>query len=92
MKGIITDYIPSGRSNAISRTSLVICTGLSDREVRRQISAARAKGHAIVGDPDGGYYMAENEADMNLLLGELMSRIGKLAQCYTAVKAKGLAV
>lgn len=88
----IVKHIPKGRSHAISRTSLSLCTGLSDREVRRQISAARAKGHAIVGDPDGGYYMAETEDDMNLLLGELMSRIGKLAQCYTAVKAKGLAV
>lgn len=87
----IVKFIPKGKENKISRSSLSMCTGLPDRSVRRLISAARAEGHAIVGDPDGGYYMAETEADVNLLLGELASRMGKLAQCYNAVKAKGLA-
>ena len=44
-----------------------------------------------MGDPCGGYYLAETEEDVKLLLGELRSRMGKLAQCYRAVKAKGLA-
>ena len=87
----IIDYIPKGKENKISRESLTICTQLPDRSVRRLISAARAEGHAIVGDPEGGYYMAETEADVSLLLAELASRMGKLAQCYNAVKEKGLA-
>ncbi len=84
----IVDYIPKGKENKISRQSLMLCTGLPDRSVRRLISAARAEGHAIVGDPDGGYYMAETEADVNLLLGELASRIGKLAKCVKAIREK----
>ena len=87
----IVDYIPKGKENKISRQSLALCTGLPDRSVRRLISAARADGHAIVGDPEGGYYMAENDADVRLLLAELASRMGKLAQCYNAVKERGLA-
>lgn len=87
----IVDYIPKGKENKISRQSLVLCTGLPDRSVRRLISAARAEGHAIVGDPNGGYYMAETYEDVMLLLGELASRMGKLAKCYNAVKEKGLA-
>ena len=87
----ITNYIPQGRENKISRQSLSICTRLPDRSVRRLISEAREQGHAIVGDPTGGYYMAETEADVSLLLAELASRMGKLAQCYNAVKEKGLA-
>ena len=87
----IVDYIPKGKENKISRQSLALGTGLPDRSVRRLISAARADGHAIVGDPEGGYYMAETEEDLSLLLGELASRMGKLAQCYNAVKEKGLA-
>jgi len=87
----IIDYIPSGRDNAISRESLVLCTGLPDRHVRRLIAAARAEGEPIVGNPSGGYYMAETDADIDLLLGELYSRMGKLAKCYRAVKAKRLA-
>ena len=91
MEGHITDYIYEGRENAISRKSLVECTGLPDRTVRRLIAKARTEGHAIVGDPNGGYYLASTQEDMDLLLGELRSRMGKLAQCYRAVKAKGLA-
>jgi hypothetical protein len=87
----IVDYIPKGRENKISRESLTMCTGLTDRVCREYISRARAEGHAIVGDPAGGYYIAETEADINLLLGELYSRIEKLAHCAGAVKAKGLA-
>lgn len=87
----IVDYIPKGRENKISRESLTMCTGLTDRVCREYISRARADGHAIVGDPAGGYYMAETEADVRLLLGELGSRITKLQHCYGAVAAKGLA-
>ena len=91
MQRSIENYIPVGRENKISRQSLVLCTGLPDRSVRRLISDARMRGVPIVGDPAGGYYMAETEADINLLLGELYSRIEKLAHCAGAVKAKGLA-
>ena len=91
MKGSIENYIPVGRENKISRRSLTICTGLPDRSVRRLISDARMRGVAIVGDPAGGYYMAETEADVRLLLSELNSRIEKLTHCAGAVKAKGLA-
>lgn len=91
MKGSIENYIPVGRDNKISRESLTICTGLPDRSVRRLISDARMRGVAIVGDPAGGYYMAETEEDVRLLLGELGSRITKLQHCYGAVAAKGLA-
>ena len=91
MKGSIENYIPVGRENKISRQSLSICTGLPDRTVRKLISDARMRGIPIVGDPAGGYYIAETEADIKLLLGELYSRIEKLAHCAGAVKAKGLA-
>lgn len=91
MIGPIENYIPVGRENKISRESLRACTGLPDRSVRRLISDARMRGVAIVGDPTGGYYMAETEADVRLLLAELGSRITKLQHCYGAVAAKGLA-
>ena len=87
----ITDYIYEGRDHAVSRKMLAECTGLPDRTVRRLIAKARPEGHAIVGNPNGGYYLAETQEDVDLLLGELRSRMGKLAQCYRAVKAKGLA-
>ena len=91
MQRLIEDYIPVGRDNKISRKSLVLCTGLPYRTVRRLISEARMRGLAIVGDPTGGYYLAENEGDVRLLLSELNSRIKKLEHCAGAVRAKGLA-
>jgi hypothetical protein len=87
----IVDYIPKGRENKISRESLTLCTGLTDRVCREYISRARAEGHAIVGDPAGGYYMAETDADVRLLLGELASRMGKLGKCYREVMKKWMA-
>lgn len=85
MIGPIENYIPVGRENKISRESLRACTGLPDRSVRRLISDAREHGIPIVGDPTGGYYMAETEADIRLLRSELMSRMMKLYACYDAV-------
>ncbi len=88
MKGSIESYIPVGRENKISRRNLVICTGLPDRSVRRLISDARERGIPIVGDPAGGYYMAETEEDVMLLRGELRSRSIKLSHCAGAVREK----
>ncbi len=88
MIGPIENYIPVGRENKISRESLRACTGLPDRSVRRLISDAREHGIPIVGDPTGGYYMAESEADVRLLMSELNSRIGKLAKCVKAIREK----
>lgn len=83
----ITDYIPAGRENAISRKRLAAITGMSDRKVRACISEAREKGAAICANTvTGGYYMAETEEDKQALLGELMSRMKKLSACYNAVR------
>lgn len=85
----ITKYIPVGRENAISRKRLAAITGMSDRKVRACISEARERGTAICANTvTGGYYMAESEADVRLLLGELRSRIAKLRACYVAVLSK----
>lgn len=86
MMGPIENYIPVGRENKISRESLRACTGLPDRSVRRLISDAREHGIPIVGDPTGGYYMAETEGDVRLLLSELSSRMSKLGKCYREVQ------
>lgn len=56
----ITDYIPHGRENAVSRGYLCALTGLSDRSVRAAIEQARNDGALILNDQDGfGYYQAD---------------------------------
>lgn len=37
----ITDYIPVGSKNAVSRRELRMITGLTDRKLRREIQSAR---------------------------------------------------
>lgn len=52
----IVEYIPVGHAHAVSRKSLSIQTGLSDRKVRREIAHAGEK-HAILNMQDSaGYY------------------------------------
>ena len=51
----ITDYIPKGYENAISRKSLCIKTGLKDRVVRNLIEEAR-RDTIIISNTDGSGY------------------------------------
>lgn len=51
----ISDYIPYGQKNAVSRRRLVRITGLPDREVRELIAIAR-RDTAIINLQNGGGY------------------------------------
>ena len=57
----ITDYIPRGRDQAVSRQELARRTGLPDRENRKLIEQARAAGEQIVSSSAArGYYIADS--------------------------------
>lgn len=61
---MITDYIPKGHKNAISREQLSIRSGLSDRKCRRLIEEARQEGWIILCASDGkGYFIYNGEED-----------------------------
>ena len=61
---MITDYIPHGHKNAISRTQLSIRSGMSDRKCRRLIEQARLAGNIILCASDGsGYFLYDGEDD-----------------------------
>lgn len=45
----ITDYIPFGKENAVTRAHLRAATGLPDRKIREEIEQARRRG-AIIRD------------------------------------------
>jgi len=71
---MITDYIPTGRENAVSKQFLASISGLTERNVRAQISNARRKGTCIIYRFEaGGYYMpdftkADDLAELNHFL------------------------
>lgn len=58
---MITDYIPWGRENAIKRKDLLAACGLSDRDMRRDIEAARKNGVFIINMCDGRGYWQTND-------------------------------
>lgn len=60
----ISDYIPKGKANAISKERLIQITGLSERKVRQEVANARRK-TCIINDQDGsGYYKPDNKEEV----------------------------
>lgn len=59
---MITDYIPTGRENAISRADLCRLTGLADRQVRENIAQAR-RNTPIINLQDGDGYFIPDPTD-----------------------------
>ena len=61
----ITDYIPFGKENAVTRAHLRAATGLPDRKIREEIEQARRRGAIIINAQDGaGYYQSEDKKDI----------------------------
>lgn len=52
----ILKFIPFGKENAISRTSLCTATGLNDRSMRENINRARKRAVVINLSDGSGYY------------------------------------
>ena len=57
----ITAYIPAGKGKAISTADLCRATGLSQREVCKQVELARIQGNVILSCPAGGYWLPSLE-------------------------------
>lgn len=61
MKSNIAGLIPEGRANAVTRSYLRTMTGMSDREVRKEIEKLRNDGMLICNNSDGyGYYISND--------------------------------
>lgn len=63
-----------GKRQGISAAALSQATGLPERPQRSAISLLREAGHAVVGTPDSGYYMAQNADELNECCAFLRSR------------------
>ena len=61
----ITNFIGTGRENAVTRGELVAILNLPDRTIRRLIQEARDRGEIIINAQDGaGYYMSDDLGEM----------------------------
>lgn len=61
----ITNFIGTGRENAVKRGELVAILNLPDRTVRKLIQEARDRGEIIINDQSGaGYYKSNDLGEM----------------------------
>ena len=75
----ITDFIGTGRENAVTRWQLMDRLNLPDRTIRRLIQEARERGEIIINAQDGsGYYISDD--------------IGDLKRQYAANKSRAMSV
>lgn len=74
----IFDLLPTGEQNAVSRRELMAITGLTDRQLRKQIATERRAGALILSSPDrynGGYFRHEvgNAAELRRFINFMSS-------------------
>lgn len=61
----ITDFIGTGKENAVTRGELVAILNLPDRQVRKLIQEARDRGEIIINAQDGaGYYLSDDVGEL----------------------------
>lgn len=82
----IINYIPKGRNNAISRTSLRIQTGLSDRAMREEISQARRYNCIINLQNGAGYYIPDTDEEIQRFILQETRRAKSIFWCLKGAK------
>jgi hypothetical protein len=62
---IITEKIPVGHQNAVTRKALHISTGMNDRRIRKAIHEARRKTPILNLQDGSGYYVPDMEDEVD---------------------------
>lgn len=63
-----------GKENGVKARDLAAAAGMSEREVRHQVSALREEGIAICGHPRTGYFVAATAEELETTVEYLKSR------------------
>lgn len=83
----ISGFLLAGAENAIPRCHLRQLTGLSDRDLRRQIQAARLDGDPILSSTTtGGYYLPADNAELEHFVRSMQSRAKEIEAVAAAVE------
>lgn len=81
----IADFLPHGAENAIPGRHLLQLTGLSDRDLRRQIETARLDGTPILSG-EHGYFLAENQREVTRFVASMRRRAKRIQAVAAAVE------
>lgn len=86
----ITEFIPTGKANAITADELAVRTGLEKRAVRKAVLSARCNGVPICSttsaDGGNGYFLPLDKAEAVVYYREQTSRIKTGMRALSAVR------
>lgn len=85
----VTDVIPFGRENAVSRRFLCEELQMTDRVVRREIATAREQGAFIINEQDGaGYYQSDETEVLARRYRQEMARLKAISKQMKPLRAE----
>lgn len=82
----IADLLPHGAENGINLHHLEKITGLSGREVRREIERERRAGEMIISDNRNGYYLTDDPAEVRRFAWSMKCRAYQIIKTAQAVE------
>lgn len=85
----IADLLHPGAENAVSRRDLIALTGLSDRELRRQIERERRAGASILSDNQHGYWLSDSPAEIKRFSRSMRRRAAEIRLTAMRVERGG---
>lgn len=86
----ISDYLNTGKAQAVPLDCLRSYTGLDGRAIRKLINAERLHGTPILSDNATGYYLARNEAERAEFVRSMKHRAGEIWKVAQAVEDGGM--
>ena len=87
----IKDFLLTGAENAVPRRHLRQLTGLSDRDLRRQIQEERLGGSPILSSTTtGGYYLPADNAELEHFVQSMKSRSREIEAVAAAVENRNI--
>ncbi len=84
--GEISQLLLRGVENAVSRRDLMALTGYSDRSLRLLIETERRQGIPILSDNQHGYFLPENQGEIDCCVRSLRSRAAEIEATATAIE------
>lgn len=82
----ISDYLSHGQTNAVSMRSLCNMTGISERELRRMITAERMRGTPILSDTSTGYFLSASKEETARFVKSMRHRAIEILRAADAVE------
>lgn len=85
----ISDYLPTGRENAITADEIKTRTGLKRRDITRSIQRERLAGKPICATNDShnpGYFLTDDPAELQRYITSLDRRVREIRKTRSAMQ------